>query len=94
MPTKNCLVEVYVRDTETNEIITVESGPGTTDDEGATVNIPAGYCSSIASAAPADICVTVYAPPDVNQPAAFLTRTEDTTDPENLRSILTFDLTP
>lgn len=91
MTTKQAVVEVYVRDPNTQEIMHVETGVGFTDDDGATVVIPAGYCTSIGAAAPADIKITVTPFPVVTQPAEFLTRTEDT---ENALSTLTFDLTP
>lgn len=91
MTTKNAVVEVYVRDPDTQEIMNVETGVGTTEDDGATVVIPAGYCSSIGLAAPADIKITVTPLPVVTQPAGFLARSEDT---ENALSTLTFNLTP
>lgn len=92
MTTKQAVVEVYVRDPlDPTQITHVETGVGTTDDDGATCVIPAGYCTSIGAAAPADIKITVTPYPVVTQPAQFLARSEDV---ENALSTLTFNLAP
>jgi hypothetical protein len=98
MTTKAASIEVYVRDNAEGTIggtpfgiLTVESAQGTTDDEGATVVIGNGYVPSIGNAAPADIKVTVHAPPVEKQPAELLSRVDDAI--ENT-STLTFNLTP
>lgn len=91
MPQKTCLVEALIRDPGTGEVLSNQMANGTTEDDGATVVIPAGYCPDIASVPAADIKVTVYQPPVEHQPVGFLTRSEDT---ENALSTLTFDLNP
>jgi hypothetical protein len=86
MPTKLVTLQVLTRD-ENNEILNNESAQGTTEDEGTTVVIDAGYVPNILTALPSDILRTVHQP-SVDKPAP--TGVDRTEDIENSKSILAF----
>lgn len=90
MPTETVAVDAYIRD-ESNEIVTVQSAMGTTQDGGITVVVPNGTLPNIDSVPAADIRVIVSPPPVEYQPAAFVARVNDA---EANTSTLTFNLAP
>ena len=77
-----------IRDAEGNQVGSQEAY-GTTEDDGATITIPAGYVPMISGCQPGDIKVTVYRPSDEFPNAAYL---DKTVDEEANTWTLSFDL--
>lgn len=86
MPTMQVTVEAFIRDGE-GQIITVETAPGTTEDDGATVIIPNGYVPNLLTTPAVDVRVTLHLDPIFKQPAELVTRVNDA---EANTSTLTF----
>ena len=76
MATKNVDLNVLIRDTEGN-IVSTQNALGTTEDEGVTVIVPAGYVSDIGSVPIADVTVKLIPLPIDLAPTAVVSRTDD-----------------
>lgn len=67
-------VFMLLRDSTTGEVVGSQEAYGTTEDDGATVVIPAGYIPAIGNAQPGDVKVTVHKPSDEYPAATYVER--------------------
>jgi hypothetical protein len=65
---------MLLRDSTSGEVVGSQEAYGDTNDDGATVVIPAGYLPAISNAQPGDVKVTVHKPSDEYPNAAYVER--------------------
>ena len=87
--TKTVTILVAIRDIATGEVQGCNESQGTTEDDGNTCVLGAGYLPQLATAQPGDVKVTVHQPV-VEYPAALVTSI--TPDEENSLQVITFVL--
>ena len=84
---KQVLVEEYLRDPVTNDIVGTNQALGITEDDGLTCVIPNGYVPNIETTPAEDIRVTLIPPQTLITPATLTSRVNDV---EANTSTLTF----